>query len=136
MKVYEAIAQTLQALKNCQARVSDVNESNPEHWRDMVRMHQDRIESLAREYLPSGSGFDAGTAVDDVTSKRNRLVLRTSFHHMNDSVDYCGWSSHDVIVTPDLALRFDVRVTGRDVREMKDYIADTFRHALNSDVSE
>jgi len=44
---------------------------------------------------------------------------------------YSGWSQHKVIVTPSLICGFDIRVTGRDRNQVKDYIAETFHHALS-----
>lgn len=124
MKVYEAIAQAFIARENC-AR------SGNAEW---YARHEDNLRALCREYLPSGSGFDNGTGLDFSSSRVNRLVFETSFHHMDENGSYCGWSGHSVILTPDLGLRFDVRVTGRNVRGIKDYVAETFTHAFNDDV--
>jgi hypothetical protein len=38
-------------------------------------------------------------------------------------------------VTPDLAHGFDVRVTGRDYRGIKDYLAEVYHAALSREVS-
>lgn len=110
----QAIAQRVQALEHC-----------PEH---AASHHREALQNLAR-LLPSGSGFDRGTSIDIDNSRPSRLVLETAFHHMDDNGFYCGWTNHLVIVTPCFE-GFDVRVTGRNYRQIKDFIADTFHTAL------
>jgi hypothetical protein len=80
--------------------------------------------------LPRGSGFDSGSEFLPEDSKRNRLVFKTSFHHMNDSGMYDGWTEHNVIVTPTFG-GFDIRVTGVNRNEIKEYIADMFQECLS-----
>jgi len=126
VKVYEQLAQSLQARINCER-------SGNTEWH--VR-HSEAIESACKEYLPSGSGFDCGTRFDFDKSTPNRLVLNTDFHHMDEHGGYDGWTEHQVIVTPSLVFRFDVRVTGRDRNDIKEYIASEFECALNSDMRE
>jgi hypothetical protein len=118
-EVFKAIASRLEAIANC--RKSD----NP--WEDR---HREYIEALCKEALPSGSGFDAGSTLLEDESDPNRLVFQTSYHHMDEGT-YCGWSEHRVIVTPSLAHGFDMKITGRNRRGIKDYIADAFQDALS-----
>ena len=116
-----AFATLIQARENCV-------ESGNDDW---FGRHTYRAEKLAREFLPSGSGFDSASYIDLAESKPNRLVFSTSYHHMNDGGFYDGWSEHNVIVTPSLTCGFDLRITGRDRREIKDYIAECFESALS-----
>ncbi len=95
--------------------------------KEALALHGERL-SAAHAYLPSGSGFDNGTEIDE-RSTPSRLVLLTSFHHMDENGNYDGWTSHTVTVTPTFA-GLDVRVSGRDRNNIKDYIADVFRAAL------
>ena len=125
MKIYQKIAQTFSALKNCE-------KLNNSQWFDR---HTDTLSAICKEYLPRGSGFDSGTAIDIEESKPNRIVLVSSYHHMNDAGGYDGWTSHTIIITPDLISGFDLRVTGRDRNEIKKYIEETFCFALNEDPS-
>ena len=125
-KLYQTIAQLVQARENCK-------KSNNREWLDK---HESRITDLVKSFLPSGSGFDNGTQIDLDESTPNRLVFHTAYHHMNDGGYYDGWTEHSVIVTPDLASGFDLRITGRDRREIKDYIGEVFHHALSVDTSE
>ena len=126
-KVYQEIASKIIAMRNC------LNNGNGE-WHER---HRDAIENIMREYMPRGSGFDAGTQFDicdHVDANRERLEFSTSFHHMNESGMYDGWTEHKVIVTPSFA-GFDLRVTGRDRNGIKDYIAETFHNALERAVA-
>lgn len=125
-KLYEVLASAVQARLNCIA-------SNNTDWRDR---HEDRIESLVKMKMPSGSGFDSGTTIDLDKSTGNRLVFFTSFHHMNDAGMYDGWTEHTVTVTPSFVGGFDLHVTGRNRNDIKDYIGETFSHALSLVVEE
>ena len=125
-KAYAVIANKFQAFLNC------VKSGNLE-WKDK---HSDAIEEIVKDEFPSGSGFDAGTTFNFDESKPERLVFDTSFHHMNDGGYYDGWTEHKVIVTPSLVTGFDLRVTGKDKRDIKDYIGECFHQCLNAEISE
>ena len=85
---------------------------------------RDKVSALAEHFLPHGCGFDAGTHVDWKRSKVNRIVLDTQFHHINDGGFYDGWTEHSVVVTPSLAYGFEMRITGRDRNDIKNYIGE------------
>lgn len=119
------IAAAFEALRNCERAGND-------EWMDIWA---DRLDSLCRDHLPSGSGFDNGTELERDTSRPDRLVFLAGFHHMNDSGFYDGWTHHRVVVSPAFVSGFDIRVTGRDRRGIKDYIAETFSQALDSPVA-
>lgn len=122
--IIQTIASTLQAIRNCEK--SDNNE-----WR---YRHACKIEDICKNQLPHGSGFDSGTKFDFDASKPDRLVFHADYHHMNDGGYYDGWTEHQVIVTPSLAHGFNLRITGRDRRNIKEYIAETFNYALSVEV--
>ena len=89
----------------------------------------ERIAQLI-DTLPQGSGFDTRYAEGDVTmDKRGRLVIQTSFHHMNDGGYYDGWTEHTVTVSPAFD-GIDIKVSGRDRNDIKNYIAEVFNDAL------
>lgn len=120
-KVYEAIARRVDALRRCSP--------------DWVIKHTECIDSLVREHMPSGSGFDYGTQFDiaaHVASPIERLVFQTAFHHMNECGMYDGWTDHKVIVRPSLQHGFTLSITGRDRNGIKEYIADVFHSALQA----
>lgn len=129
-QLYQHLASRVQAMENCA-------ESGNSEW---FGRHRAAIEGLVKEHMPSGSGFDNGTVLNVGTgkncSKPNRLVFSTSFHHMNESGMYDGWTEHDVIVTPDLAHDFSLSITGRDRQQIKDHIADTFYTALRLEIDD
>jgi hypothetical protein len=120
-RVYECIARAIVARNNCQ-------QNGNTEWHTE---HTNRIERLIRDHLPHGSGFDNGTSIDWTKSTGERLIFNTAFHHMDEHGSYCGWSDHSVIVNPSLCYGFDVRVTGRGRRGIKEYIGDAFHSALD-----
>lgn len=117
--LYRAIAEKLQAIENCR-------EAGNAEWESR---HGDAIEELVKAHMPSGSGFDNGTILDD-DSTPDKLVFLTSFHHMNDGGMYDGWTYHSVTIKASLANGFDMRIGGRDRNDIKDYIAECFSQAL------
>ncbi len=124
MHLYQHIAVSLQAMQNCK-------KDNNEEW---YEKHHTTIESFIYTFLPHGSGFDSGTKLDFDRSTPNRLVFLTAYHHMNGGY-YDGWTSHSVIVTPDLTSLFNLRVTGRNRNQTKDYIVETFAGCLSRDIT-
>ena len=115
------IASLILAIKNCE-------KSGNEEWADK---HETRLRVIEREFLPSGSGVDSGSKINIEASTGNRVVIETSFHHMDDGGSYDGWTEHRVIVTPDLVCGFDMRITGANRNEIKEYLGDLFRTALD-----
>jgi hypothetical protein len=85
--------------------------------------------------MPHGSGFDNGTELDTKTSAREKLIFATSFHHMDDNGSYDGWTEHTVTVRPSLVHGFGLTVSGRNVRGIKDHIAEAFESALSTEIS-
>ena len=123
-KVYVELSTLLTARENCDA-------SNNHEW---YQRHTDRIEKLIDDVMPRGSGFDSGRWLDLRRSKPDRLVICTSFHHMDDNGMYICWTDHDVIVKPSLAFGFMLQITGRNKRDINDYIAEMFGTALHSEI--
>jgi hypothetical protein len=122
-KVYQAIAESLLAARNCE-KAGDRSE-----W---ILRHIDRIKTLCAAALPHGSGFDNGSKIDLERSTPERLVFSTAFHHMNEHGYYDGWTEHTVIVTPSLVFGFELRVTGRNRNDIKDTIHECFHYALGA----
>lgn len=89
------------------------------------------LEMWIKKHAPSGSGFDQGTQLDFDSCKKNRIVFTTAFHHMDEHGGYDGWTNHTVVVYPAFD-GFDIRVTGRNRNDIKDYVQSTFHHWLNS----
>lgn len=115
------IAHHLQAIDNCKRSGND-------EW---IAKHSESIGELL-ESAPSGSGFDAGTQIGPWSAAR--IIFETSFHHMNDAGMYDDWTEHNVIVTPAFN-GFDIRVTGRNRNDIKDYIGEVFHHWLGEQIT-
>jgi hypothetical protein len=124
--LYQHFASALNALSNCIA-------SKNTDWQSR---HESALESLAKEFMPSGSGIDCGTKLDIDASLRDpsRLVFTFSFHHMDESGGYDGWTEHKLIVRPSLVFGIDLKITGRDRNGIKEYLHDVFSSALDQDI--
>jgi hypothetical protein len=123
--VAQALASAIQARRNC------INSGNAE-WKDR---HEETIEHLVKEHLPSGAGIDGGCTIDLDKSFADKLVIHTSFHHMHDSGMYDGWTEHTVTIRPAFS-GFRMSLSGRDRNGIKEYLADTFHHALSHMIEE
>ena len=119
MKVYAVLA-----------NAAKVYHDNAEKYDEFHAPDVDRAE---KEILPSGSGFDSGTTFDVAASSAEKLVFNTSYHHMNDGGYYDGWSDHVVTVKASLLFGIDIRVSGRNRNDIKDYIIEVMHNALTSD---
>jgi hypothetical protein len=122
--LYSELAKTLDALKRCQA-------TNNVEW---TTKHSATLKML-QGLLPHGSGFDNGTLLVNHVSHSEKLVFETAYHHMNDGGFYDGWTEHTVTVTGSLVNDFNLRVSGRNRNEIKDYIYECFDCALREDVT-
>lgn len=82
---------------------------------------------LAEQFalLPNGSGLDRGVAFDWAKSTPNKLIFLTHFHHMTEG-HYDGWTSHRIIVTPSFAFGYDIKVTGQNKNDIKEYLYELF----------
>lgn len=116
--LYQAIANAITALHNCEAR----NNPNDDYWLEQLAHFED--------LLPSGSGFDSGTIINIVDSTRHKLVLETKFHHMNDAGFYTKWTDHKITVVADMLFGFDLKISGQNHNGIKDYIGELFMTAL------
>jgi hypothetical protein len=86
---------------------------------------EDKIKELEKR-LPYGSGFDAGSSVDMKKSTGQKIVIDTAFHHLDENGYYDGWTEHKVIITPCLMYGYNIKVTGRNRNQIKEYIYDQF----------
>jgi hypothetical protein len=86
------------------------------------------------DLLPSGSGIDSGTKLDLNASHAEKLVFDIAYHHMNDGGFYDGWTQHRIVVTPSFT-GINLRISGRDRNDIKDYLYQTYDYALKQDVT-
>lgn len=126
MKLYEAIAQALYSLST---------PNPPQYVRDTA---EERIV-LLQSLLPHGSGFDEGTEISlKAPSPDRSFTLTTSFHHLNPSGYYDGWSTHTITVHASLIGGFylTVRSAGipKHAQPFKDYLLEVFDTTLHKEV--
>jgi hypothetical protein len=95
---------------------------------------EELAEELVKNHMPSGGGIDNGTKLDWDASTPDKLVFVFGFHHMNQNGYYTTWTHHKAILRASLRWGFDLHITGRNKNEIKDYLYDTFYHALTTDV--
>jgi hypothetical protein len=117
------LASRFQAWLNCQ-------KSGNDEW---LYQHKANIEDFMRNHAPSGSGVDSGTTFDFDASKPGKLVFNFSYHHMNDGGYYDGWTDHQLIVKPSFT-GLDLRITGKDRNQTKEYLHDVYSTWLSSRV--
>jgi hypothetical protein len=127
--LYRELASLVQARHNCLSGLKAGTLPNP--W---VARHEETIERLVKEYMPSGSGFDSGTKIDLERSRAGKLVFTTAFHHMDENGYYDGWTEHRITVTPSFD-GFNLRIGGRNRRDIKEYMYQTFDECLNTDLA-
>jgi hypothetical protein len=121
MKLYAKLASLVEVIRN----------SGDPAWRSH---HEEHLRSLVKEHLPSGSGWDFGTRIELDASGPNKLVFFGRYHHMNQDGYSITWTTHRVVVTPDLMSGISLRITGRDRNDVKDYIHEIFVTALHADL--
>lgn len=124
--LYKEIASTINALKNLRSRTL-VNKEWEDRW-------ESRLEQIQNALLPSGSGIDSGTTISFEESSEDKIVLLTSFHHMNEHGYYDGWTDHKVTVRASLQFDIDIKIGGRDRNQIKDYLHDVFHECLTQKV--
>lgn len=122
--LYRVLADLIVARANC------LKSANSE-WHDK---HGERLAKLCNDMLPSGSGIDCGTKLEEDACKGGaRLVFSLSFHHMNDAGMYNGWTEHVATVTPSFQ-GIDISISGRNRNDIKDYLAETLHYCLTQHV--
>lgn len=130
--LYQVLASLETARRNCLRSVDAFQppHSMRAHWTEMAQTHGAHITELVRKHLPSGSGFDSGTQFNFDKSGENVLRFNTAFHHMNEAGYYDEWTNHLVTLRPSFVHDFECTISGENRNDIKDYIEETFRHAL------
>lgn len=120
--LYREIASMLTAIDNCR-------KAGNQEW---LEKHEATLKHLV-DRLPSGGGIDIGPKLDRDACKLDRLVFTFSYHHMNENGMYDGWTDHVLTVRPSFD-GIDLRISGRDRNQVKDYLYETFQYALTMDI--
>lgn len=103
---------------------------------DRVKSQEGLLTTLTdfvREWLPSGSGIDDSVVVDYNRFRPNRLYIHVAYHHMNEAGFYVGWSYHTIIARPTWD-GIELRITGENYRDIKEYLDELFMDALTTDI--
>lgn len=122
--LYKKLSAALQAQKNC------LEHKNPT-WH---AIWSDRVEKIMRS-APSGSGFNTGTSLEYVQEPDTELRFCTEYNHMDEAGYYDGWTTHVVKVTPRFS-GIDIKVTGKNKNDIKEYIGDVFYDWLTTELDE
>ena len=126
--LYSELATAIDALARCKATTANTSQAaHADIW-------EDQIESLVKQHMPSGSGYDSGTKIDLDASHADKLVFHTGFHHMNENGYYAGWTEHTITVKPSLQSEFTLRISGRNRNNIKEMMYEDVRNALHQDV--
>ena len=123
MPLYKFLANKIHARENCAKKM--------ETHRERYDRHSEDIEAAVKRYLPSGGGFDSGTHLDDA-SNCEKLVFNTSYHHMDENGN-SEWTAHRVTVRSSLLFGFVLKISGPNRNDIKNYLAQVFDAALNTD---
>ena len=92
----------------------------------------DSIEAM-QAILPHGSGIDDACYIDTAKSRKDRIVIYFDYHHMNENGYYTRWTHHNLILTPSFANGFDMRITGPNTNQCKDYFYELFSDVFTID---
>lgn len=121
IKLYQQLVQTQMAIDSCR-------KTNNTLWQER---HEEKLAKLAKT-LPSGSGIDNGTTIEQITE--NKIVLSFGFHHMDENGFYNGWTQHRCTVKPSLVNGIDLSITGPNKNDIKDYLYEVYFHTLTNEV--
>lgn len=125
-----AVATAIQARNSCHEK-SVIPNGESAHWQEMRDKWEFLLSSM-ESTLPSGSGFDNGTKIDLNESQFGKVVLYTSFHHMDENGGYEGWTEHKITVKPVFG-GIRIIVGGQNKNDIKEYIRETFDNCLTTE---
>lgn len=95
----------------------------------------DEIDKLTLDFMPSGSGINAGIKFSvDLSTYNKRLVWVFGYHHMNEDGYYDGWTDHKLVVKPAFG-GFSFHISGRNRNQVKDHLYDIMYDALQTEVT-
>ena len=63
-------------------------------------------------------------------NKKKRIVIDTAYWHPNDNYETGLWTDHQVVITPSFEGEIKIRVTGKNVDNIKEYLEEVFCKAL------
>ena len=105
MKLYQKIA-----------RVASQKDDILIKWEEFV---------MLQKLLPIGNGIEKECVIS-LKSTKKRIVIDTAYWHELLQ----EWTEHQIVVTPSFEGEINIRVTGKNVDNIKEYINEVFRKAL------
>jgi len=99
-----------------------------ERSQGIIDSAKNNLDTLQDE-LPSGSGIDSGCKIDLDNSTPEKIIITFGFHHMDENGSYDGWTDHKLTVKPSFS-GIDIKISGRDRNQIKDYLYDVFQTVL------
>ena len=97
----------------------------------MQRIRFDMLQKL----LPIGNGIEKECVIS-LKSTKKRIVIDTAYWHPNDNYETGLWTDHQVVITPSFEGEINIRVTGKNVDNIKKYLHEVFREALMKEYEE
>lgn len=85
----------------------------------------DKLQKL----LPIGNGIEAKSVIL-LKSTEKRIVIDTAYWHPNVSYETSRWTDHQIVITPSFEGEINIRVTGKNLNNIKEYLNEVFREAL------
>ena len=90
---------------------------------------------MLQKLLPIGNGIEKECVIS-LKSTKKRIVIDTAYWHPNDNYETGLWTDHQVVITPSFEGEINIRVTGKNVDNIKEYINEVFRKALMKEYEE
>ncbi|MFY7937382.1 MAG: hypothetical protein ACOVOQ_08395 [Flavobacterium sp.] len=97
--------------------------------------------TLFKEVLPirlnpvikDGNRIEAGCVIS-LKSTKKRIVIDTLYWHTNDSDETSRCTAHQVVITPSFEDEINIRITGKNEDNVKEYLHNIFRESLMSEI--
>lgn len=96
--------------------------------------HDDILDFIEQELLPSGSGFDSGTKINREKTTDTRIVLDTAVHPLTDAGYYTAWKHFSIIVSASHLFGFTVKSSKKLPWYIREWVLDTFYEVLDTEV--
>ena len=96
--------------------------------------HNDVLDFIEKELLPSGSGFDSGTKINREKTTDTRIVLDTAVHPLTDAGYYTAWKHFSIIVSASHLFGFTVKSSKKLPWNIREWVLDTFNEVLDTEV--
>lgn len=126
MKVYQKLASSTDARLTCIKR-------NNTEWKEK---HEETIEEIVKNKLPSGSGIDNGNKFNFEKSNGDKIVIDSAFHVLDENGMYDGWIDYNVTVKPSLIhdITLDIRGNFGKRQDVKEMLYEVYRTELEKSI--